>query len=412
MRTLLLCDKGTVADGRYGPLPTTRAADLGELLTILATRMDPDGVVILADSWADLMGTDAGGWQTTADPEEPWARWTCEGASLWTLEHDNCAPGTKYTPLVAEDPAMTAMLLAHWNKITGATWYGGPPVASHALLRELYADKPKPQVPDWYVGDRTPVDQWDGAEVAYDPSQWQGPAELGAHRHGYDLNKAYLSALLVAEFALKRPLRLGPHQTFDRARGGMWRVTVEPWTLSDVLPDPAGYGNVLPDGSRWLSTPRLALLQDIADGKLKHCYHGGFVVHESWTHDAARVTRKFAEVLRDAIRDHPQTDHPIRYAAQQSYKTGYGAFLRPGGRIVRPDWYYGTVGLAGANLWRKLHKAWTVDGRTAVEISTDSMRYDSDAEDWEAAAPPSFTLDRTGLVLGAVKPDARAGENL
>lgn len=404
MRTLLLCDKGTISDGRYGPLPTTRAADLGELLTILATRLEHDGVVILADSWADLMATDPGGWTTTADPDQPWARWTNGDASLWTLEHDVADPGGRDAPLVDQAPAMTAMLLARWHSVTGSTWYGPPAIAAHALLRDLYADKPEHAAPNWFVSERTPVDEWDGAEVAYDPTQWQGPAAGGAHRHGYDLNKAYLSALLVAEFALKRPLRRGPDFGFDRKRGGMWRVTVEPWRVKE-LPDPAGYGNVLPDGSRWLSTQRLALVQDVADGKFRGCYHGGFVVHESWTNESARVTRKFAEVLRDAIREHPQEGHPIRYAAQQSYKHGYGAFLRPGGRIVRPDWYYGTVGLAGANLWRKLHKVWTVDGRTCLDISTDAMRFASDIEDWAAAAPSSFTCDPTGLVLGAVKPE-------
>lgn len=433
MKSLLLTDDLSVMDDRIGPPPTREPADLGDLLSTVADRLDDGGVLMLSGRWAryvtpvaDDGGDDhpvtahAGDWQAKVRRGDVWIRWTlthtADGPSLWTCDVDALEPYSKSAPLVDANPVVTASQFAEWHRITGAPWVGTPGMTGNALLIDGWADmNPKAAPPRWntsgiwlpqHGGDRW---AYGHIEQAYTPAQWSrdhdGPV------HGYDLNKAYLSALSVVELPAGKLEQYEPAE-FDSRLGGIWRVELSPWPHSHLLPDPAGYAPALDDGTRWLTSPTLHLLQQLTD----RGDYGGFAIRQAWLAPVRRVTRKWAGLLNDVT---AAAAEPYASAAKQVYKQTWGMWANAG-RVHRPDWHYTLIAQARANLWRKMDAAYLTDPRSGmrrtcyrqvtagtrpVRVETDAVFYDIGDQPWDTFGQSiGLKLDATGRALGAFKP--------
>lgn len=429
MNNLLLADDYSVVDDRISPPATHQPEDLGHLLDKVAERLLPGGVLMLSGRWGKFVapiaehqggeqGTPntvrAGDWSARVVRDDTWIMWAHpDKHKIWTCEIDALEPGGKDTPLIAEQPHITALNFADWTRTTGVPWVGTPGMTGNGLLVDGWRDlSPKADVPRWHSS----AGRWDYGHIEqpYIARQWSREIPGGdGSLHGYDLNKAYLSAYVVAELPADS-LERKTNQEFDRKRGGIWRVALEPWRYEQYLPDPAGYGPVLDDGTRWLTTPTLTLLEELE----RRGDHGGFTVIESHTAPSRRITRKWAELLNDvagAARD------PLNRAAKQVYKQTYGMWARPT-RVYRPDWHYTMIAQARTNLWRKIdtgarydwnghtHKTFAgavQDGTPEgpVRIETDALFYPAGDLAWDVLGSAlGFRLDPTGQKLGHFKP--------
>lgn len=412
MRNLLLADDYSVTDRLICPPPTVHPPTLGELLDVVSERLHAEGVLSLSGAWAEYLevtrglevppdgaavAVTSGSWSAhCVDPAgDPWIRWTREGGkyALWTADLDGMEPEARNNPLIAEQPMMTAVRLDTWCRAAGTVWHGTPGMVGNSMLRDGWA--PRGHEPRWHLS--TPqahCDRFAGAEAPYGPRQWA--REHDGPVHGYDLNRAYLSALSVVELA-GDDLHYSVDLPYVSTRAGMWRVELEPWHDTS-LPDPAGYGRVLEDGTRWLSSPTMALIARLTEDGI----HGGYRVVESWTAPARRITRAWAGQLRDLVNQ--EADPYLSLAARRVYQQTWGMWARRG-RIWRPDWHHAVIGMSRANLWRKIHAAASVgpeDWRRPLYIETDAVYYAADGRPWEDA-PHGFKLDPTGQQLGAFK---------
>lgn len=437
MKNLLLADEYSVADDRICPPPTMQPEDLGHLLDTVADRLDHGGVLMLSGTWAHYVAgyqedagpqgepthVHAGDWSAKVVDGDVWIMWSHTHHKIWTCEVDALEPRGKDTPLIDANPVLTARNFAQWTDVTGTPWVGTPGMTGNGLLIDGWPLlNPKAGQPRWHAsGVWAPTAgaadvQWPygNIEQALTPRQWQ--RDYKGNLHGYDLNKAYLSAYKVVELA-GDALEHRKHQEFDRKRGGIWRVELSPWTYGHLLPDPAGYAPELDDGTRWLTTPTLTLLDDLE----RRGDYGGFAVRESWTSPARRITRKWADLIDDiagAARD------PLSYAAKQVYKQTYGMWARRT-RVYRPDWHYSIIAMNRANLWRKMDKAARYESLygkvlpsltqrdqldhvpyAPVRIETDAVFYEGSRDStWEdMGAILGFKLDPSGQKLGHFKP--------
>lgn len=440
MKNLLLADDYSVVDDRICPPPTVQPADLGDLLATVAERLESGGVLMLAGAWdryvepyAAAGGTQqepatahTGDWSARVVADDTYILWSCKQGEtvhrIWTMALNHIPAGGKDSPLVDDNPMVTALHMAQWTELTGQPWTGTPGMTGNTLLVDGWRTaNPKAPAPRWngcgvwYPMESRPAWPFGAIEQAYTPAQWERDTDQPTH--GYDLNKAYLSAYQVAELPagqLEHHQVTGDADVFDPKMGGIWRVELSPWTHGHLLPDPAGYAPQLEDGTRWLTTPTLALLQQLTE----RGDYAGFSVREYWTAPTRRITRKWAELLNDVA---GAAREPIAGAAKQVYKQAYGMWAR-GGRVHRPDWHYTIIALSRANLWRKMDAAYR-SGRTGtyragayrqvtsgirpVRVETDCVFYEStEGGDWSAYAPPGFKLDPSGRALGHFKPYA------
>lgn len=410
MHTLLLADRYSVADRTTCPPPSIPPESLAELLDTVSRRMVSGGVLMLSHPWdaylqdIPIPHNHAGDtainvqvgerWKARTVPGDAWIRWTRDdtGHTLWTAAIDQETPRGRSTPLIDDVPVVTASNMAIWREITGQTWIGTPGMTGCAMLRDHYpegAHQPywAPKTP-WTYGD---------IETDYGPRQWSRQPD-GTMEFGYDLNKAYLAALKGAELPVDKLEPRPDLKEFDRSLGGIWRVDMAPWTDPN-LPDPAGYGHVLPDGTRWLTTPTLHLVTQLTDAGR----HGGFAVREARVAKSARVTRGWAEKVQKVI---ACTDMPdIARAAKRVYAETYGMWRRDTGRITRADWHYTIIALARCNLWRKIDQFAQCSGRYPHRIETDALFYaGGDDDTWDSLVPAGMIVDKNGVQLGAFKP--------
>lgn len=433
MKNLLLAIDHSVVDNKICPPPSTQPEDLGDLLSTVAERLESNGVLMLTGGlWGDYVrpyseqappepaAVHCGDWGAKVAHDDVWIRWTNhDGHAIWTCEVDALAFRGKNSPLIEPNPMLTALNMHTWTETTGAGWVGTPGMTGNNLLIDTWTDlHPKAPAPRWNTsGIWLPVhggDTWTYGQIEQPFTTAKWARDYDGPMHGYDLNKCYLSAYQTAELPADSLEHRPKGVRFDPRMGGIWRVELSDWRFGHLLPDPAGYGPALDDGTRWLTTPTLALLQQITD----RGDYSGFTVREAWTAPARRITRKWAELINDvagAARD------PLNTAAKQVYKQTYGMWVRRG-RIYRPDWHYTIIAVARANMWRKLDTALragsatlvdpdTRDRQIPVRVETDCVFYATGAHTtWEELAPPTFKLDPSGIKLGHFKPYADKGE--
>jgi hypothetical protein len=432
---LLLAANLSVVDDRICPPPTMEPHDLGDLLSIVAEKIRPDGVLMLSGPWARYItpiaeaggpqgsptAVTAGDWTARVVDGDTWIRWRGpDKHAIWTCEIDAIPPGGKDSPLIDDNPVVTAANFHTWHETTGVPWVGTPGMTGNALLVDGWRQmNPKAEEPFWskpgiwYPMEEHPAWPFGEIEQPFTPGKWS--RDHDGPLHGYDLNKAYLSAYAVVELpvgSLTHHKSGAGGDAFDGSPG-IWRVKLSPWQYVDLLPDPAGYAPTLEDGSRWLTTPTLTLLQQLTE----RGDYGGFEVLEYWGLGAGRrVTRKWAELINDVA----SAGRPVvAYAAKQVYKQTYGMWARSG-RVARPDWRAFIIATARCNLWRKMDKALrtnimgvqqtlqTVSFTEAAEqapmrVETDCVFY-AGITNWERDAPPGFKLDESGIKLGHFKP--------
>lgn len=409
MRNLLLGNRFSVIDDKIGPPPSVPPESLAELLDNVAARLESGGVLMLSTPWDAYLQDipvphDHKGdkpilvhvgerWEARHVPGDTWIRWCRDDSKhvIWTAEIDAEKPGTRSTPLIDENPMVTALNFHQWTQGTGHNWTGTPGMTGCSLLRDGYPENA--YTPHW-----APKNPWKlgDIEAPYTPAQWSREPD-GELEYGYDANKSYLSTMKTIDLPADA-LKFNKSTVFDPSLGGIARVELEPWNRAGMLPDPAGYAPTLPDGSRWITWPTLRLIDDL----FNEGEHGGYAIREAWTAPTRRITRQWGELIHQAVK----SDSPaIARAAQRVYNETYGMWRRAGGRIDRPDWHYSVIGLDRSNRWRKMH-AWSKHKRLPTRIETDAVFYCSSADTWEAAAPEGMKLDRTGLKLGHYKPVA------
>lgn len=303
----------------------------------------------------------------------------------------------------AKDPGATFDLAARFYNLTRYPYHTSPGVTGVGMLRDVYAPVHTAEplwTPDW--SDIPPAASDYMAERWY---SWTDPslAELaaGRYRHGYDANRAYLRSaqtLMVArgELTHRTPSRRGDPILFEPTRAGYWRIPVHPWPISSI-PDPAGQGRPIVRvkgedfDSWWVSTPRLKMLTWLSG----EGYYPAVLPLESYTAPEARLLRRWSEAVRNVVED-----PVLEPVGKEIYRQTSGMFGAGARRIDRPDWRETWIADNACWLWRKMWAGFGA-GRRPVQVEVDAVWYDSDEPDWEAAAPPGFKLDDTGVQLGA-----------
>lgn len=286
------------------------------------------------------------------------------------------------------DPHATADNFTSWHVRTGHAWFGTPGLSGSDVLEPLLrATIPVPAIlkSDRYTGPR------DAAELPYTLRAWHqtGVADE-RHAHGYDASRMYLAAAINVEVAPWKLEPTGPTQ-FDKHRAGWWLIDVPPWN-DTRLPDPAGYSD---DTRRWLTTPTMALLQQLADRGLS----GGFEVLDSYTGTSKRLFREWGETMEQNYLSamHLGNTNLATAFKQAGARETIGLMNSKTYTTYRPDWYASIVAMARVNLWRKIFKVADTSGRYPRAIDTDCIWYGSNDLDATLSCPEPLVLgDRLG----------------
>lgn len=285
-------------------------------------------------------------------------------------------------------PFMTADRMNAWAYTTGVQWYANGAFTGGDLFWHVHKEKrasieeankkrkrenhfPKP----WFAEDIRPMlqDGMVGCESPYTKSQFMNPELPEWEEPGnfefltVDARKAYLSAACYVKVATGK-LIPGPTM-FDKALSGFWRVRVAPWPESSCLPNPAGYAAPLADGTRWVTSPTLELLDEI-----RH----EFTVYESWVAKGSTALKAWGERLRDVLYGPhgPALETAVKSAAVQTIGDWARIPENPEtkARLCRPDWNAAVIAMFRSNLWRKMRDAGH-SGIYPAWVETDKVLY-------------------------------------
>jgi hypothetical protein len=421
--------KHTIINGKRSDTPDWAfARGFGEFLSMLCRVAGSRVFTVLLDrSAAELLGLPTGelptgraGRESAAAVAARAAGWEVREVHRWSRLRRGAGPGRvtvhvgltefvdfSYSPIIdPDDWEATTLALATWQGLTGLPWSGSGGDVTNDLLWHGHQDaKPRPV---WR--DTSGPDRLEAAELPYGRSVWRGPLVEAAdgsrpsHVTVVDKRRAYLAGYSTAEVPMEA-LTFAERPEWNRKRAGWWRVLIAPgaWELGTLLPDPAGYGPVLADGSRWLTTPTVALLLQLA----KDGFHPGIGEFVSgWTAPGTPILKDLAKTIRDtydraaAIED-PAVRDLVREAAKSLYRMPMGMWSSLNGQsqILRYDWTATVVAVSRANVWRK---CWQI-GRGADDrfagpwpllIETDGVAYPSGPD---PVAPQGFDMsDRLG----------------
>jgi hypothetical protein len=313
------------------------------------------------------------------------------------LEHIDA----EYCPIIgAARMSDVTTALATWHRLAGRPWFGSAGDTGNELLRSVATMRHDGRtiVPQFWTYENKgpgPV----AAEMAYQPGDWHRELSGCGKAYGYDRVRAYLAAMTttpVAGFHLAHEDRV---TTFNPKRSGWWRVKVAPWHLYHLMPDPAGYGPRLDDGSRWLTTPTLRLIADLErDG-----VHGGFEILESWTAPSQEnILGPYAAKLRTMydhareIRDDTERDL-IHASIKGAYRMQNGMWSSTQSDIKRPDWSAAVVAMSRATVWRAAWRAGWRDttgpvGNWPLWVDTDAVFYPGPDDPTKVAEPYRFGI--------------------
>lgn len=291
-------------------------------------------------------------------------------------------------PLI-DTPARTTAAMAHWHDITGHAWTGSAGDAANQILRSVTVQARRgapPRRPEFWSwkGPTLPSDSPDApprypSETWYTPSQWRravGPEVTQIS--SLDRVRAYLGALTCTPVAAG-PLEHTPGKLlYDRSRAGWWLVRLGPWEYRDLLPDPAGYApRNDDDGSRvrWLSSPRLDLLAELAQRD-----EYGYEILDSWTAPATGVLKTFGTELRKSWQGAKLVQDPavralVRAGVKEGYRQLHGHWRSHQSTVQRYDWAAALVAQNAVNTWRRAYGIGNDQGLWPVQIDTDSLYY-------------------------------------
>lgn len=292
------------------------------------------------------------------------------------------------TPMLLQGaPLMTAARLNDWALATGVQWYGNGSFTGGDLFWHVHKEKrasieeankrrrPENKFPmPWFAEDIRPMLQegMAGCESPYTKGQFINDALPEWPEQGdfefltVDARKAYLTAACSVKVATGKLLP-GPTD-FDKGLSGFWRVRIEPWT-SKNLPDPAGYAAPLADGTRWVTSPTLELLDELGRE---------FTIYESWVNKGTTFLKGWGERLRDVLYgpSGATLEKSVKRAAVQTIGDWARVPEDPEAkvRLCRPDWNAAVIALFRSNLYRKMAGAGNYEVYPAW-IETDKVLY-------------------------------------
>jgi hypothetical protein len=436
-RAILITPEYTVVDDHPGRTTPSDAFDAGlpALLARVAARFDREGVVLVDQAAAGLLGLPTVGplpedgmdaHQAAADARA--AGWEVERISDWSRfkrkGHASINLGIiplikrAECPLLGESDWASVPAFTMWHQLTGRAWRGNGAMAGHAVLMDrmrtsgkakITLKLKKPQEPDPQKAQETP----------YTPGQWAGERPK-RYALGFDLNRAYIGAANVVEVA-PWPLKRTGKREFSPLDPGWWQVELQGTWNDPRMPDPAGYRRDNPR-VRWITTPRAALLAQLAEQGL----HGGFLVLDSYTMRTDRFERRpqlrlfkpwaevmgntFAEAARLAAGDDVIAEDAaavLEAVKLVGHKTP-GAWASPTNFIYRRDWWHSVIAMNGANLWRRMWKIGSTKKVWPWYVDTDCVWYGSDHDDHARFAEEiGLPYDPTGIKLGHFKPNKK-----
>lgn len=430
----------TYVDGIGTPTPPDWSSKgLGAFLDRVAARSDTQAVVLLDGRSARMVGLPATPDEipdTSAAAEDARAAgWKVNRLDSWTTFYGKNRPTLRVGIMSMMDPAEfglaspkladTTALLAEWHKRTGAAYNGGPGASGCSILSDVYPRAGKGIKPAWKpmrkfgTGDREvaagPVDAEEDDYHVERPGDWRaprGPAWKWAH--GYDFNRAYVSACMSVRLCPYELKRTGRRCEWSAERAGWWEVDLPSWPLRHV-PDPAGYD---PTGKaravRWVTGPTMSLLHELQEQGV----YGEIRILDSWTGPAKELLKPWAVRMRDAwdgcprprcaeIKDAGGRDEDLCQVCQVVKASGRATLGMIGSEtnwIYRPDWWHGVKAQFRVNLWRKI---WRIGGGPngpgpwPLWIDVDNVWYGSDIADPRVACPGGIKI---GPGLGMAKP--------
>lgn len=405
VRGMLVTSRYTYTDDKYGPTPA-RILELGiaAFFQAVASIMGGSGTLLLGGVVARGLGLPAGTDNMPTGPDakqHPAAQalrdagWRMSSIGRWWSMSRGTSKGTQtinvglleyidhaYCTILGDRAYKTTGAMAEWQRLMGVPWYGAAGDALNAVVRATgrLKIKGKSTEPAWWS--HTGPDG-DPREAPYYPSSWRRDAtEDHAYLICFDRCRAYLGAMMctdVAAFGLRRKHAI----PFDRGQSGWWLARVADWRHPELMPDPAGYGPTTPDGLRWLTTPTLSLVDDLAQsGK-----HGGFEIVDSWLSvSKSDILKPAATLYRKAWDEldgyNTATAGLIRDSIKEGYRQGHTFWIRnKASEIQRADWSAAWIATNRCNGWRK---AWEIGQKTGywpVKWDTDAMWYPSITDD-------------------------------
>jgi len=316
----------------------------------------------------------------------------------------------------AADGATLLAALTSFADALGQDYYYSPTATAGQLIRRTAP-----------AGGLSVVQDWPEPILARHASQgsWSRPLtdeeSDSVYVHRYDLNGAQLATFGGVYLGVGDPVHVGPlaiqlgdaGRWADRNTAGYWRLTTDPdsCTVDSRLPDLLSpWRRAAEQGEdAWVDTPTLALLVEMGLS---------VEVAEGW---AWSKSRRLLEPAYRRLRDARATllsqrdTCPAAQVAYQAlggvYKRQIGAFARTDGPrgdtdlLYRPDFRDSIIGLASANMYRRLRKIAQGSGRFPLATYVDAVFYTSDESDPVAAAPPGLIL---GSWLGEWKWEASA----
>lgn len=391
-RAVAMTRDEVVLDGeRVYPFGALGALDcINGLLTRLAGGFPKEGgVLLISDDVMASLGLPGSGFR------EGWAKFRLPGQPVVNV---GLADQLPRCPLVyPKDPRRSTNSLAAWHLLTGHPWFGTPGLAASDVLEDnLKAVKPKAAVRRLTKGG--PGDSAHEAAL----SKIMPLPNPGIYHHVYDCNRQYLAAVGAVEVC-PWALRHTGDRDFDKRLAGWWLIEVPAWNMP-MLPDPAGYeswpmpGRPPHSRQRWLTTPTVALLAELAEQGLS----AGVEVLDSWTGTSRRLFRPWAEKMEGAYQRAVNVGlADIATAIKQAAgREVMGLWNAESYHTYRPDWHYSVIAQARCNLWRKLHAVFNNTGRYPLGVETDAVVYGAMEADPIEACPAEFTL---GANLGQFK---------
>ncbi len=449
-RAFMLSEGYCIGPGGPAPAPADWwGGGVGELLNRLAPHYRDEGVLMLDEHAAQLLGLPHegrlpdGGIDHPAIEDAARAGWKVSRIRDWsTFTRPDGGPAlhmgigplldlrTDKRGVCTDFPLWgpiwwdTVAALDLWHELTGTAWHGNPGIAGTSIQKTTWprgggktippTAKPNKRCKDGTLygpGDQAREDDLRMGHWARDPvEEWL---------HGFDWNRAYIAAAMLAELA-PWSLKHTGRTAWNPRLAGWWLVELSPWN-DPLLPHPAGYLDEARALVRWVTGPTMYLLDQLT----KAGRYGGVNVLDSWTGPARDFcTRAMAERLRDAyagistVTGRPVSVDPldlarVRGAVKQAGREVMGLWNRETNWVHRPDWWYGIVALSRCNQWRAIDREYQRSGRTPITVDVDNMWYESPEQDITRAAPITFTepdrngrtrWDPTGMQLGAVKP--------
>jgi hypothetical protein len=400
----------------YPVPPGTLDAGVGVVLAKLGERFANEGVVLLDESAARAMRLPTTSADIeAADGEHPELReargagWSVKKLGDWTtfrreglMLRVGILPALKSKSFALQDPAddmSTLTSCALWQKVTGSAYHGNVGMAGTAILTRVTSVGKKHLQPTW----KPKIELVPGFEDDFQTDHFRAPASGMAFAHALDANRSYISSFanaVMAPWQLKQGGR-----TFDKRKGGWWLCELSPWQDAR-MPDPAGYAPT--KGPRWITTPTVALLMELAEEGV----YGGVTILDSRIGDGSELLRPFCHVLRDAYAavdgqalDQSDADR-VRTAIKNAGRQTLGLLASETNFIYRPDWWHAGIAMDRSNRWRKMWKTGKTQNRWPLWIDVDNVWYASDEEDPIKAAPEGWEIDNTGMKLGHYKTKA------